>query len=189
MAPHLPEQIESLDNLHSWDACQLVVSENYLQIVKLLLQILQKLKFSEVTSNVNVVEVELIQHVLQNEGLSLIVFDDQDFVDVLSILNSFEWLEQNILVERLAEEVVIVQFLSFEAIKFGVVSSNNQNWSLLHFIFLFKFPNLLSGFNSIHARHEEVHQNSVILVILQHKQVDSLLPIVRSLYKTPKLFQ
>ena len=100
----------------------MVVSENKFQIVKFLLQIFQKLEFSEVAFNLNIIDLEGTEHLLQNKSLSFVVLDDQHFIDVFFVLNSFEALQQDVLIERLAEEIVVCDVLSPKSIVLRVVS-------------------------------------------------------------------
>lgn len=100
----------------------MVVSENKFQIVKFLLQIFQKLEFSEVAFDLNIIDLEGTEHLLQNKSLSFVVLDDQHFIDVFFVLNSFEALQQDVLIERLAEEIVVCDVLSPKSIVLRVVS-------------------------------------------------------------------
>ena len=120
-------------------------------------------------------KAELIQHLFQNRSLDFVILDYQYLVNIFFVLNSFKRLDQNIFIQRFAEEVVIVGILDPQPVELRVVSSHYQNRSFLNFEILFMFPDFFNGFDAIHNRHGNVHQDGVIVIVLQFKHVDGLL--------------
>ena len=77
-----PITLEDLYDINALDPGQLVICEDKFQVVLFVLQVCFEALLSEVLSDFYVAELQLSQHLFEDECLRFVVFDNEHFVDV-----------------------------------------------------------------------------------------------------------